>query len=231
MTAGIAFQRSKLYKIFSYLFSFPERGLFKFIKSGDLLNEVKKAFRIIPFIKEGQKGSILDHLGLAMEKFNSLTLKDLQEGYAEIFETPGQRSILYEANYLDFPQEEMADIAGFYKAFGFNFEERPDHLGAELEFLHLLTLKEAKAVFSGEEKKAELCLDVERKFLSTHPGRWAEAMAENIKGGEGLPYYRFALALSVWLRAEAQCLGVALEVVDASRAKEVLYDGFVACER
>ncbi|MDI6763450.1 MAG: molecular chaperone TorD family protein [Thermodesulfobacteriota bacterium] len=234
MAADIAFQRSKVYKLFSSLFSFPERELFEFLKSGGLLNEIRKAFRIIPpappFIKERRKGSILDHLGRATEKFSSLNLKDLQEGYAGIFETPGKRCALYEANYLDFPQEEMADIAGFYNAFGFKFEERPDHLGAELEFLHLLTMKEAKAVFSGEEKRVELCMDGERKFLSTHPGRWVEAMAENIKEREGLPYFRFASALAGWLRAEAQYLGLTLETVKASRMREMFHDGFVACD-
>jgi len=234
MSADIAFQRSRVYKLFSYLFSFPERELFEFLKSGDLLNEIKKAFQIIPsfppFIKDSQKGSILDDLGLATEKFNSLNLKSFQERYRKVFETLGERCVLYEANYLDFPQEEMADIAGFYSAFGFHFEERPDHIGAELEFMHLLTLKEAKALLNGEEKRVELCMDGERKFLVAHPGRWVEAMAENIKEREGLPYFCFASALAGWLRAEAQYLGVPLKVLKASQVREFFHDGFVACE-
>lgn len=234
MTADVAFQRSKVYKLFSYLVSSPEREIFQFLKSGDFLEEVKKAFRVIPsfppFIKDSQNGSILDHLGLATKKLNSLNLKNFQEGYREIFETPGKRCALYEANYLDFPQEEMADIAGFYSAFGFHFEGRPDHLGAELEFMHILTFKEAKALFSGEGKKVELCQDGERKFLSAHPGRWVEAMAKNIKEREGLPYLCFALALAEWLRVEAQYLGVTLKTVEASQVREIFHGEFVACE-
>jgi TorA maturation chaperone TorD len=76
---------------------------------------------------------------------------------------------------------ELADINGFYRAFGFDLggmvRERPDHLAAELEFMHLLALKEWNAATKGDLEAREICLEAQRKFLEDHLGRWIEAFA------------------------------------------------------
>jgi nitrate reductase assembly molybdenum cofactor insertion protein NarJ len=89
-------------------------------------------------------------------------------------------SLCYETEYglpHEFRQsQEMADIAGFYRAFGFDIggkiRERPDHLSAELEFMHTLTLKEALSQESGQVEQCKICVDAQRKFLRDHLARW-----------------------------------------------------------
>jgi TorA maturation chaperone TorD len=209
----LAFERSKIYKLFSYLFSYPGEELFGFIKDGELFREMDKALQGIrektPHLNSAQ--TILDSLFLATQRLASSGIESLRDEYAKLFESSRQKSLLYEAHYLDFPQEEMADIAGFYRAFGFTFEGRPDHLGAELEFMHLLTTKEAKAAWDRKDEQVEVCRDGQRKFLAAHLGRWIDGLPEKIEHRKGLCYRDCSSALKEWLNREARHLGITIQ--------------------
>ncbi len=94
---------------------------------------------------------------------------------------------------------EAADIAGFYKAFGVKVRagsERPDHITAELEFMHLLSLKEAIALTEKNDEHISICRDAESAFLRDHLGRWAEKFAHRLEE-EGRPFYSVAGRLLV----------------------------------
>ena len=76
------------------------------------------------------------------------------------------KSTFQKTNYL-------ADIMGFYRAFGMEPDkDRPDSLSCELEFMHYLIFKRLRAlsgnaVRDGKEK-ALICLDAEKKFFTDH---------------------------------------------------------------
>src|SRR4030067_283699 len=82
-------------------------------------------------------------------------LARLQAAYRRTFGAAG--SLCYETEYglpHEFSQsQELADINGFYRAFGFTIggqvRERPDHVAAELEFMSILALHEAYAARDG----------------------------------------------------------------------------------
>ncbi len=81
---------------------------------------------------------------------------------------------------------QMADIAGFYRAFGFEVSgERPDHLVPELEFLALLLVKEGYARMSGEVEGAELCAAARAKFMVEHLGAWLPSLVERTREAQG----------------------------------------------
>lgn len=88
--------------------------------------------------------------------------------------------------------QELGDISGFYRAFGLAGAaggERPDHVGCEIEFLAVVSLKEAYALARGEETKAEVCRVAAAAFLRDHLGRWTPALAglaEQRTPGSGL---------------------------------------------
>lgn len=88
--------------------------------------------------------------------------------------------------------KELADIAGFYHAFGLRMAEyeRPDHISAELEFMHILTLKEAYAFEKGWKEERLLCVDAQKKFIQDHLGRWAPALCEALKASAHVEFYR-----------------------------------------
>jgi hypothetical protein len=76
---------------------------------------------------------------------------------------------------------QLADIAGFYRAFGFEVSgERPDHIVPELEFVALLCAKEAYARVCGEEEGAEVCRRGREAFLLEHLTAWLPQLSQRI---------------------------------------------------
>ncbi len=78
--------------------------------------------------------------------------------------------------------QQIADIAGFYRAFGFEARgDRPDHLAAQLEFLALVCTQEACARLAGREQDAEVCSHARRSFLREHVSSWLPALAHRVR--------------------------------------------------
>lgn len=72
----------------------------------------------------------------------------------------------------------LADISGFYKAFGLEAQgDRPDALSSELEFMHYLIFKEINAP---EDEKAAICLDAQKKFFVEYVNTIAKPIAQEI---------------------------------------------------
>lgn len=94
---------------------------------------------------------------------------------------------------------QLADIAGFYRAFGFEVKgERPDHIVPELEFMALLLAKEAYATLSGEDAGAEVCRKARESFLSEHLLVWLPQLGQKL-AASGLGTTMTARAIGVLL--------------------------------
>jgi len=83
-------------------------------------------------------------------------------------------------------------LAAFYRAFGLevaaNAGERHDHLCLELEFMCVLTAKEAYALAHGlNPDQLDQCLDGQRKFLREHLARWTPAFARRLRAATDEP--------------------------------------------
>lgn len=75
----------------------------------------------------------------------------------------------------------LADIAGFYRAFGMKVTgERPDHVMAELEFASLATLAEHHHRSEGRIDAADNCAEALASFLGEHLGCWLERLAARL---------------------------------------------------
>jgi len=102
----------------------------------------------------------------------------------------------------------MADVAGFYRGFGLapaeDARERPDHLAAEIEFLHFLLLHEAMARTQGRQEEAKVSRRARTTFLREHLGAWGPAYLEKVAGTDPRsPAARIARIAARFLRAEA----------------------------
>jgi len=141
---------------------------------------------------------------------------ELASHYRRIFgHTPGGACPLYELSWLkagDFASEqELADIGGFYRAFGvaLSARERMDHVAVELEFLAYLAHLEARAAEEGREQPREVARQGQRSFLRDHLGRWTPALFERMEARAPEGFY---LRLALWARLELDGLCRELDV-------------------
>lgn len=79
----------------------------------------------------------------------------------------------------------LADIMGFYRAFGLEpSKDRPDSLACELEFMHYLIFKRLYALGNNDiadaAEKALVCLDAQKKFFTEHLYSAAKKIAGSI---------------------------------------------------
>lgn len=113
---------------------------------------------------------------------------------------------------------ELADIAGFYKAFRLTLSEAqphlPDFAGTQLEFMAMAAGKEAYARLEGWTEEAEVCLRGQRSFMNDHLGRWLPVFCRSVMEKAGGGFYTALAALAAhFVAADAAWLGVAPEPV------------------
>lgn len=85
-----------------------------------------------------------------------------------------------------FRAQQMADVAGFYRAFGLKeTKDRPDHLTIELEFMAFLIAKERMAQDSGDPSRAderrEVCRSAQAEFLRDHLVWWVPSFVKRLR--------------------------------------------------
>jgi TorA maturation chaperone TorD len=119
----------------------------------------------------------------------------------------------------------LADVAGFYAAFGLAptswNAELEDHVAVECEFSAALALKEAHARAAGRDESAAVTAAAAAAFLRDHLGRWAHAFARELGRQAATPLYREAAALlGAWLDAELARLGLSPARVTGPNAEE-----------
>ena len=130
----------------------------------------------------------------------SSSREDVEAEYQSLF--GGKVAVApYEGSYELDPLRQgrqMADVAGFYRAFGAEphgpAAERPDHLGCELEFLALLELKRLTCSEEGDGEEADLVDEIAAAFLRDHAGRWLPAFFDEVRAeaAEGSPFAALA---------------------------------------
>lgn len=125
---------------------------------------------------------------------------------------PANETAWGDARRLGGVSAELADLQGFYRAFGFDVAGRggdmADHLSAELEFLAALLMKAAYAQLRGWTEASEITSGAARSFLEVHLGRWVGAFASRLREvGADSPYRVAADAVEAAVRTEAEHLG------------------------
>ncbi len=149
--------------------------------------------------------------------------EELRSDHLALFDCGAAAHPLYETEYgrarALAKGNELADIAGFYRAFGLELgaggtdPEMPDHAAVELEFYAVLLMKSAKLASLADGAGQEIVLAARKKFLAHHLGRFLPALAAR-PAVANHPFYGLALGFCRDLVAE-ECarIGVTPETV------------------
>jgi DMSO reductase family type II enzyme chaperone len=130
-------------------------------------------------------------------------------GEVSLFETE------YGADALFVQPQELADLAGFYAAFGLvpapAGRERPDHVSCECEFLMFLARKQAIAHARGDASTVAETRKATRLFLRDHLGRFVPALAARLARADPAGFYGALAALAgAWVARECRAVDVPL---------------------
>ena len=135
---------------------------------------------------------------------------EIQEEYDRVFGLSYSPDCSpYETEYYQnaepfFRAQQLADIAGFYRAFGIepgsDLPDRPDHIAYELEFLAFVLTKKRDA---NAADQVVVCDDIFRKFFRDHIVWWVPSFATGLRRkGEGSMYAGVAELLAAFLPVE-----------------------------
>ncbi|HYG60033.1 MAG TPA: molecular chaperone TorD family protein [Symbiobacteriaceae bacterium] len=161
-----ALSRSRLYAALSRGFLYPAAGLVQEMSAyGQTLRE---ALGLVP-----------DAAHLADEVTFADETEGLEEQYQALFAGQTPPCPPYETEYTAtsvwMQTQQMADVAGFYRAFGVDAGvtgERVDYVATELEFMYMLCVKEAIAEHEGNSDGAAVCRSGQAAFLRDHLAAW-----------------------------------------------------------
>ena len=109
----------------------------------------------------------------------------------------------YELEYypntdINFRSQRLADVAGFYRAFGLDraraVKERIDHLSFEAEFMQIIIARELYAsehdLGAQGDERVELCRRSQRLFFVEHLGWWLPSFGTQLSERRDSPFYR-----------------------------------------
>ncbi|KWT84152.1 TorD/DmsD family molecular chaperone [Candidatus Magnetominusculus xianensis] len=208
--------RSKVYGLLAQGFRDPDELLVESLETGyvsglrSLVEHMEGGESFLPLFTK------LDGI------IGQLDYDKLKEQYGALFLAAGGLSASpYEAEYTkETPQHsfssqaQLADIAGFYLSFGLDVSqrtpERVDHIATELEYMQIMSMKEALALKDNHEENATVTIDAQRKFITDHLGRWTGKLAERISQcGISEFYETLAEILDVWMGFDKAYLNAA----------------------
>ncbi len=184
--------RSAVYLRLARAFGFPTPDLVQEIASSEFLAGLLAEVALLPFAFEIEDG---ERLALAD---GDAAYEEAAQEYLRLFEVGAGRPPcpLYEGSHRSGKMNIMEEAVRFYEHFGLRTEpgDQPDHVCAELEFMHYLAFKEAAAITSGNGTGG-LAL-AQRDFLARRLCRWLPRLRARAEQCGASPLYRSIATVS-----------------------------------
>ena len=202
--------RSCVYRLLSQAFAYPTPDAVRQLMEEDL----PLATGVSGPLPDGVRRA-LDECAAALE---DRTPEELESAYRGVFSHVHSVDVpMFETDYTARDvwrqSRELADLGGFYRAFGMEeADERQDGVSIELEFLHLVSYKAAWAIVQADREHAETCRIALEGFLADHALKWIPGFAARVSIlGTGGPYAAVGHLTRVFLAAEAERFGLPIE--------------------
>lgn len=224
--------RAALYRWLARGFAYPEAGHAR---------EMARAFARLDHALLGEilPPRLVKALARTGRAWRGRADAELAAEYVRLF-LGGGPVMLHETAYGDARRiagrtAELADIGGFYAAFGFTLSESdpdlPDHLCAELEFHSLLLVKQAYALARGWLSKAGLARAAARTFLEQHLGRWVGAFRSSLQEHHTGSYLDLADAVEALVEAECRRLRARPTAFTGRLPHDTMQEDSLTCPR
>lgn len=210
--------RSNIYKLLSRGFHYPTPEAFRTFKDGEFLAELLANIIALPY------KNLVEHalqIEVVQDGLAGITFNDFEAEFIRTFDTgaPLPPSPPYEGFYRGEPRTAvLLAVSEFYRHFGLlmNREEGkreyPDHLCAELEFLHFLTFKEAQSVEDDNTEFLKGYRLAQNDFLKHHLIQWVPKFHDRLESSARFPFYtRLAWLTSVFLAQDMELVTANLE--------------------
>ncbi len=205
--------RSKLYQSLGVALLYPDTEFSAAVTSERFFQEIERPLRSLL----GSRGDKLADECVGISK-KGMSADELINAYQSVFSHTISQvcppcEMEYERTHVFQLTQQLADLSGFYKAFGAQIVERTgervDHFAVQMEFMSWLTFKEAYFIQEDRSEPRQIIVDGQRKFFKDHLGRWAPLFLQKVIKQQPPEFYRLvAEAALLFLEFERNLLGV-----------------------
>ncbi|MBI4386658.1 MAG: molecular chaperone TorD family protein [Elusimicrobia bacterium] len=149
----------------------PARALaLRLLSAGFTYPDAAWRKRFCALLTQAQEARVLPRPDLAAlnKSFRDISPEQLEGDYFRLFGSSGccPLDLAHHLSPNPFEQSKrLADIGGFYKAFGVEVDRRLDHLPAMLEFSAYLEIKRSYAETKGWEEREQIAKEAVLKFF------------------------------------------------------------------
>lgn len=179
--------RAEVYRLLSQAYYSPEKDFLK----GPCLDAARGASQLSGspvLVREWQQ--LVNYLETVYEPV------EVAVEYTRLFRGPVKAEVYpYESMHVDGEAmgKSALDVAKRYGEAGVSvaeeFKDLPDHISAELEFMHYLCGRELDALQKGANEEAARFQQVSETFLKDHLGQWVPRFTSLVMQHAATPYY------------------------------------------
>lgn len=185
---GLLEARSTIYGAVSSLFADPESEKFSIMLKDQIQGSVLDACFQMEKSMKGSHHNLSHSFQVLMTQLADSHLIKIRREFVDVFgHTLSKKIAPYALEHLKntdvfFRTQKLADLNGFYKAFGIEVQsiERADHISTQTEFLSYLLLKERLAERDGLMEEMDVCREAFENFKKDHFLDWAGMFSENL---------------------------------------------------
>jgi DMSO reductase family type II enzyme chaperone len=204
--------RSNIYNILSLCYTYPDEKVCSWIMGREWIEEMRKAFG---FLTDENLEEYFESFERHLSGEKEEVALEMSREYTRLFingfphvVAPPYGSVYLEKDGLVFGKT-TSEVLRFYHGAGFTLKEEigdlPDHIAHELEFMGILTTREAQTT-GAEKVQLE---EIQMNFLSHYLLSWIPTFCERVREDSKLAFYQTLADLTgEFLHLEKNYLGV-----------------------